>query len=219
MIWLATFGVIIVATAGTIIFSAKSPRPSRRRKKSILELNITRLTRELQAESGPKIAILGQPGAGKSSLLKNMTNNKVIPIPAIGTQTDATSWATSTDCNLLSRYNKYIFADVPGYDTASHPASIFASLFPFRLFDILILVIHGKLHSADERIFRKIHKSRKEFHITKSFSEHLAPAQRIAISNDTLSRLSLPTSHPVLFFSNRTGEGIKTVFDSISSGH
>lgn len=217
MIWIYSIGAIVVAAAGAIFLNPKSPEPVRRRKKSILELNINRLAKELRGKSGPKIAILGQPGAGKSSLLKNMTGNKVVPVPAIGTQTDATNWAIDADCNLLSRYKKYVFADVPGYDTASHPASIFLASFPFELFDTLILVIHGKLHSADERIFRKIYKSGKRFHITKSFSDNNDTTQRIAINNDIVTRLSLPTSHPVLFFSNRTGEGIKSIFDMIST--
>ena len=75
MIWVFSIGAIVVATIGSIFLNAKSPRSVRHRKKFILELNINRLAKELQATSGPKIAILGQPGAGKSSLLKNMTGN------------------------------------------------------------------------------------------------------------------------------------------------
>lgn len=217
MIWVISIGVAAVAAVGAIFLSPNSPEPVRRRKRSLLELNINRLAKELRAKSGPKIAILGQPGAGKSSLLKNMTENKVVPVPAIGAETDATNWASDGDCNLLSRYKKYVFADVPGYDTASHPASIFLAYFPFELFDALILVIHGKLHSADERMFRKIRKSGKQFHITRSFSDNSDTTQRIAISKDIATRLSLPTSHQILFFSNRTGEGIKSVFDAIST--
>ena len=167
MWWLA---IPVIGLVGKAIYDAvtdedEAPSP---RRKTTLELNLERLEEQLQSHSGYKIAILGQPGAGKSSLLKKMTNGKVKPLPVIGAQTDATDWSSDTACNLLSVYERYVFADVPGYDTSSHPLYVFSSSFPFRHFDAFIFVIHGKLHSSDEDVFRLISRSGKRISIAKS---------------------------------------------------
>ena len=214
MWWLA---VPVIGLVGKAIYDAvtdedEAPSP---RRKTTLELNLERLEEQLRSHSGYKIAILGQPGAGKSSLLKKMTNGKVKPLPVIGAQTDATDWSSDTACNLLSVYERYVFADVPGYDTSSHPLYVFSSSFPFRHFDAFIFVIHGKLHSSDEDVFRLISRSGKRISIAESFSDSLESDDIVSVENDIRTRLSLSDSASILFFSNRTGAGIESVFNSI----
>ena len=187
------------------------------KNKTTLELNLERLGREIDLNSGYKIAILGQPGAGKSSLLKKMTQNKVIPLPIIGTQTDATNWADDTNCNLLSRYENYVFADVPGYDTLLHPMNVFGAKFPFQKFDAFIFVIHGKLHSADQDMFRLAARTGKYICVARSFSDSLDNDELFAVESDIRMRLGLKNTIPVLFFSNRTNKGVNAVFNSIRS--
>ena len=184
MWWLA---IPVIGLVGKAIYDAvtdedEAPSP---RRKTTLELNLERLEEQLQSHSGYKIAILGQSGAGKSSLLKKMTNGKVKPLPVIGAQT----------------------ADVPGYDTSSHPLYVFSSSFPFRHFDAFIFVIHGKLHSSDEDVFRLISRSGKRISIAKSFSDSLESDDIVSVENDIRTRLSLSDSASILFFSNRTGVG------------
>ena len=217
LIWGAA--AIFTALSGKIVYdvatSEDSPPP---RKKSTLELNLERLKSQLNTHTGQKVAILGQPGAGKSSLLYKMTKGKVVPLPVIGTHTDATSWADSLDCNLLSQYKKYAFADVPGYDTSSHPANVFTSLFPFYNFDAFIFVINGKLHSSDEEIFRMVAQSGKPLCVARSFTDSLESTELTPVENDIRTRLSMHNkSTPIVFFSNRTGEGVEAVFNSICS--
>jgi len=183
---------------------------------STLELNLERLREQLQGHSGNnKVAILGQPGAGKSSLLTKMTKKKVKPLPIIGAKTDATDWSKDPDCNLLSNFKNYTFADVPGYDTSSHPTEVFSSSFPFDSFDVFIFVVHGKLHASDEDIFRLIADSGKRVCIAKSFADSLESGEPISVENDIRKRLIIPKEVPVLFFSNRTGDGVDAVFKSI----
>jgi GTP-binding protein EngB required for normal cell division len=216
MIW---FLIPAVAVAAKVVYdyatddSSSSNRPN----KSSLELNLERLQRELNTHQNvKKIAIVGQPGAGKSSLLKKMTKGKVKPLPVIGTQTDATSWADELDCNLLSHYENYIFVDVPGYDTTSHPKQTFLSSFPFYKFDAFIFVIHGKLHGADEEIFKSIHLSGKRFCVARSHCDSLEDYEKTIVKSDLRGRLNLNNSTSVSLFSNRTGEGIDEIFKFVS---
>lgn len=214
MWWLVIPVIGLVGKAIYDVITDEDEAPSPRRK-TTLELNLERLEEQVRSHSGYKIAILGQPGAGKSSLLKKMTNGKVKPLPVIGTQTDATDWSSDTACNLLSVYENYAFADVPGYDTSSHPLHAFASSFPFKHFDAFIFVIHGKLHSSDEDIYRLIARSGKKISIAKSFSDSIESTDVMSVEKDIRMRLSLSDSASVLFFSNRTGDGIESVFNSI----
>lgn len=215
MWWLAIPATIVL---GKIIYDviteedSPSPRP-----KTILESNLDRLRRELRQETGQKIAIMGQPGAGKSSLLKKMTNGEVVPLPKIGIQTDATDWSSDANCTLISRYKEKVFVDVPGYDTQNHPVSVFYSSFPFHDFDTFLLVFHGKLHKADEDIFQMAIRTGKPVCIARSFLDSLDEDEINAIEQDIRKRLSLPETVKFVFFSNRTEKGIKDIFNIICS--
>ena len=76
-------------------------------------------------------------------------------------------------------------------------------------------MIHGKLHSSDEDIFRLIDRSGKKISIAKSFSDSLERDDIKSVEHDIRTRLSLSNSASILFFSNRTGDGIESVFNSI----
>jgi predicted GTPase len=216
MLW---FAIPVIGLIAKVVYDAVTVENETTplRNKSTLEVNLERLREELRTNSGRKIAILGQPGAGKSSLLNKMTMGEVRPLPIIGGQTDATDWSGETSCNLLSSYKDFVFVDVPGYDTLSHPTSVFASSCPFDYFDAFIFVIHGKLHSSDEEIFQLISNSGKRICIAKSFSESLDGNEKTTVESDIRKRLSISNTAQILFFSNRTGCGIKAVFKSIRS--
>ena len=216
MWWLISLGIIALAKQ-TYNVLTKEDETLLPRAKTTLELNLDRLKRELSPHSGPKIAILGEPGAGKSSLLKIMTKEKVSPRPEIGTKTDATNWSDDSACNLLSFYKNYVFVDVPGYDTKSHPADVFLSSFPFDKFDVLVFVMRGKLKEDDEKIFSKIAKSEKSFLVLRSYSESLeSDDQKISVENDFQKHLELQNSVKILFFSNKTKKGLDSIFESIA---
>jgi GTPase Era involved in 16S rRNA processing len=214
MWWLIPIAVVGV---GKVIYDALSDEPvrSRPRQKTVLESNLERLSVQLRSQNGKKIAILGQPGAGKSSLLKGMTGGAVEPPPVIGTQTDATNWSNEANCSLLSRYQEYVFADVPGYDTESHPTAAFLSYFPWDQFDAFILVVGGKLHLADESIYRYVAQQSKKVFLARSFSESLSESDRAAAESDIRARLSAPADTQFVFFSNRSGEGVSDIYRAI----
>ncbi|AUT75752.1 hypothetical protein C2L64_46350 [Paraburkholderia hospita] len=178
---------------------------------SILRFNIKRLGKELARVPGRKVAIFGQPGAGKSSLLKNMTDAQVRPLPCIGSQTDATDWSTDPACELLSFHEREVYVDAPGHDTLNHPVNAFAPNFPFAAFDAFVFVISGKLHDADCLMFQRAMESRKSMCIARSFAESLTVEEAVAVERDLRRKLAAPAKLKFVFFSNRTREGVKHV--------
>lgn len=182
------------------------------RKKTVLQLNLERLRAQLHGHTERKVAILGQPGAGKSSLLKGMTNGKVKPMPVIGTETDATDWSKDSQCSLLSFYDDMVFVDVPGYDTTAHPTDFFKSYFPWDAFDVFILVVGGKIHLADESIYKCIVQQNKKTLVARSFSENLDASEKSLVQSDLKARFSDNDSANLIFFSNRNGEGITSLY-------
>ena len=83
--------------------------------------NLIDLWCRLRDSEQPKIAIFGQPGAGKSCLLTNMVGGVLDMCPAIGVETDKTSWSTQDESPIFYCSPLYTFIDVPGYGTNRHP--------------------------------------------------------------------------------------------------
>ncbi|MCG3786135.1 Rab family GTPase [Delftia acidovorans] len=213
MWWLIPIAVVGV---GKVIYDlANEPARINSTQKTVLETNLGRLSVQLRSQRGRKIAILGQPGAGKSSLLKGMTSGVIDPLPIIGAQTDATNWSIDPDCSLLSKHREYIFTDVPGYDTESHPTDVFTSLFPWDQFDAFIFVLRGKLHQADEIIYKYVARQGKKVFLARSFSESLSEPDRAAVDSDLRVRFSVSPHTKFFFFSNRTGEGVVDIYHAI----
>lgn len=158
-----------------------------------------------------RIALLGQPGAGKSTILKKMSKGRAKPAPVIGTNTDATNWAESTDVALLSEWSHHVASDVPGYDTSSHPVSVFLAGFPFANFGKILLVLRGKVREADVQIYRQIRAKHTPVVMVRSCAESLDPSERRAVQNDLCRQFPGLTKTSIVFVSSRTGEGIDTL--------
>jgi GTPase Era involved in 16S rRNA processing len=178
---------------------------------TLLEKNFKALKNQLANENKTKILIIGQPGAGKSSLLKYITNNKCIPKPIIGQKTDATHWHDKLQSNFFHRYLESVYVDSPGYDTKNHPLHSYLDYFPFFEFQKIIFIVHGKIHNSDIEIIKNI-KGKvqlKSILIVHSFSEASSNKMKEEINEDIKKIFNIKTK--VIFFSSRTKEGLSEV--------
>jgi small GTP-binding protein len=100
-----------------------------------------------QDEVAVKIALFGQPGAGKSSLI-----NKIIgeDVAEVAVRTDTTVEAK------CYKHNGLEFWDLPGYGTAKFPKETYFGNFKITTFDLFLCVSSGKLLAADTEFFQKL---------------------------------------------------------------
>jgi small GTP-binding protein len=94
-----------------------------------------------------KVALFGQPGAGKSSLINKILGWKAA---AVGVETDKTRKAASYE------HNGIVLVDLPGYGTKSFPKESYFDQFKISEFDLFLCVSSGKLHQADTEFFHEL---------------------------------------------------------------
>ena len=93
------------------------------------------------------VALFGQPGSGKSSLINRIIGEKVADV---GVETDKTIEAASYEKKGLR------FVDLPGYGTKNFPKETYSEKFKISQFDLFLCVTSGKLHQADTELFQEI---------------------------------------------------------------
>lgn len=94
-----------------------------------------------------KIAIFGQPGAGKSSLINALCGE---PLAKTGSGTD-----TTQEAQVIER-GDVLFVDLPGYGTSRFPAHAFCQSFNPLQYDLFICVFANKFHQADTDFFTQL---------------------------------------------------------------
>jgi predicted GTPase len=101
-----------------------------------------------QAEYVPvRIALFGQPGAGKSSLINAIVGQTLAPV---GVENDVTTERADYEWNGL------YLSDLPGYGTEKFPADTYFKRFEIAKFDIFLCVAAGKLKDDDITFFREL---------------------------------------------------------------
>ncbi len=88
-----------------------------------------KIRRKLDEENGTtvSVALFGQPGAGKSSLINKIVGQKVAEV---GVETDKTVAAASYEAKGLR------FVDLPGYGTKNFPKESYFQKFDIQQFDL-----------------------------------------------------------------------------------
>lgn len=99
-----------------------------------------------------KIALFGQPGAGKSSLINSLIGEKKAEV---GQRTDVTIEAQ------IIKWNDLVLVDLPGYGTSKFPEDSYIKKFNLDDYDLFLCVFSGKFHDADSNFFKEIRENGK----------------------------------------------------------
>lgn len=157
-----------------------------------------------------KIALFGQPGAGKSSIINRLVGSIVAKV---GQQTDVTVEAQVIDwANLL-------LVDLPGYDTSKFPKNEFFETFNIEDFNMYLCVFSGKLRDADTEFFKKIKKLGKAcLFVRNRHDEIWEEGIEISVLEQTIVddvKRQLKSDETVIFTSCRNKNGFDTLSKSI----
>lgn len=127
-----------------------------------------------------RIAVVGQPGAGKSSLINNLLGEK---LAKVGQDTDNTVDVTEYDFNFMK------ILDTPGYGTEKFRFSEWKRRFHPEKFDVIIYVFSGKFTDSDDDLFDELKKYKKPTFLVRNHSTDLFNAgDRDAVKEDLKNR-------------------------------
>jgi hypothetical protein len=151
-----------------------------------------------------RIAVVGQPGAGKSSLINNLIGHKVAET---GQMTDVTRKATEYKYNFLT------LVDLPGYGTEMFSFETWKNQFEPQKYDVLIYVFSGKLLSEDNDLFTSIKRwneniKRPLFLVRNHCTDIETEEDKNRVKRDVLEKLDYDKPLDVYFIDcgrNKTG--------------
>jgi len=165
---------------------------------------------EKEINTPVSIALFGQPGAGKSSLINKIAGKK---LAEVGIETDKTIEAARYEINKL------YFIDLPGYGTSSFPKESFFEKFKIMEYDLFLCVVSGKLHQSDTEFFQELTKRGKVciFVVNKhdELWEEGVPIEELEKRKiaDIENHVKQPVE--VVFTSCRNGKGIDSLLNKI----
>ena len=168
-----------------------------------------------------KVAIIGKPNVGKSSLVnKILGENRVIVSDIAGTTRDA------IDSNFENEFGKYVFIDTAGIrrkskvDEQIEKYSVMRSLLAVERADVCLLMIDANegVTEQDRKIAGEAHEAGKATIIvinkwdTYEKDEHTIEQYKKQVYND-LAYLSYA---PIIFISAKTGQRVNKLFEMIN---
>lgn len=149
------------------------------------------------------IALFGQPGAGKSSLINRLTGQR---LAREGVKNDIT-----TDRQEF-QWNGLTLVDLPGYDTEKFPADEYLARFGVLDFDLLLCVFDGKFHEADSALFQEVTRRGKVCLFVRNKHDTLWQEDRevedleCEVTENVVQQIG--EDHPVFFTSCRLNTGL-----------
>ena len=159
-----------------------------------------------------KIAVVGQPGAGKSSIINALIGHKVA---RTGQGTDITRKG------VRYRYEFLEIVDLPGYGTTMFPLSEWKEKFKIHQYDIIFFVFSGKLTKDDCDLFESVADYNKSGHrrplllIRNHCSDLASHEDREAIRRDIYTKLPEGLVGELYFVDCRYQNGIDKVRNEI----
>lgn len=174
--------------------------------------DIEKIKKQIEEENSEplKIALFGQPGAGKSSIINKLVGERVAET---GASTDVT---TAAD---FIPYEGLLLVDLPGYGTSKFPPNEWMSQFNPKEFDLFLCVFSGKFHEADTRFFKELQESGKVCLFVRNMSDQLWEDGKTLeeLKQDIIDDVEkqVGSKQNVYFTSCRTSTGFDSLQDAI----
>ncbi len=178
-------------------------------------------TDEEDEENVIKVAVIGKPNVGKSSLInKILGENRVIVSDIAGTTRDA------VDSEFENEFGKYIFIDTAGIRRKSkindnlEKYSIVRSLLAIERADVCILMIDAKegVTAQDTKIAGEAHEAGKGVIIVVNKWDEVEKDNNTMekYKKDVYEKLSYLSYAPILFISAKTGQRVNKLYEMIN---
>ena len=169
-----------------------------------------------------KVAIIGKPNVGKSSLVnKILGENRVIVSNIAGTTRDA------IDSEFENEFGKYVFIDTAGIRRKSKVSenlekySVMRSLLAVERADVCLLMIDANegVTEQDTKIAGEAHEAGKGIIIVvNKWDEYEKENGTLEqYKKDVYNKLSYLSYAPILFISAKTGQRVNKLFEMINS--
>lgn len=170
-----------------------------------------------------RIAVFGQPGAGKSSLINALLGQDVAKVGAeADVTTEARGYAfTNSDSEFTLESGMELW-DLPGYGTSKFPAGAFIEKFDVRSFDLFICAVSGKFTDDDDKLLQDVVESGRPYVLASTkfdtrWQPGLTPDEiKQVIRKDFAKHLRTDAGRLVLV-SVKDGTGLEELNAAISS--
>lgn len=169
-----------------------------------------------------KVAIIGKPNAGKSSLLnKILKEDRAIVSDIAGTTRDA------IDSEFENEHGKYVFIDTAGIRRKSkinesiEKFSVMRTILAIERSDVCIVMIDAAdgVTDQDAKILGEAHEAGKGIIIAvnkwDTIEKETGTLEKF--KKDVYNKLSYASYAPVVFISAKTGQRVNTLFETINN--
>jgi len=166
---------------------------------------------EKEQQDPVTIGLLGQPGAGKSSLINSLTGQE---LAGVGVQTDYTTGPKAFQWKGLS------LCDLPGYGTVSFPEKGYLERFKVLNFDALLCIASGKFREEDTHFFQEVMRKGKTVIFVRTHLDALKQRGRsredlkVDVRADLGKQLGTD-AFSLFFVDNDSGEGVTELAEAI----
>lgn len=175
---------------------------------------------EEEEDDACRVAIIGKPNAGKSSILNRILGqNRAIVSDVAGTTRDA------IDSLLENEYGKFVFIDTAGIrkkskvDERIEHYSVLRAQMAIERSDICLIVIDAEegVTEQDAKVAGLAHDSGKASVIVVNKWDLIEKDDKTMenFKKDVYDGLSFMTYAPVLFISAKTGQRVDTIFKTL----